>query len=158
MQRIEPISTAAPAKVPTRDQTNLPQRILVVDDDSDVRQLSVDVLTDSGYDVAAAKDGAAGWQALQADNYDLVITDNRMPRMTGLEMIEKLRAAHMTLPVLMATRQPPADEFARQPWLKPDATLQRPFSNDELLEAVKKILPQDDGSDDQKESLLSKYL
>jgi hypothetical protein len=36
------------------------------------------------------------------------------------------------------------DEFARKPWLKPDATLQRPFSNDDLLEAVKKVLRPDD--------------
>jgi DNA-binding response OmpR family regulator len=127
-------------------QTSPPHRILVVDDDSDTRQLSFDVLAASGYDVAAVKDGAAGWEALQSDNYDLAITDNKMPRMTGLEMIEKLRSARMTIPVIMATRSLPLDEFARKPWLKPDATLERPFTNDELLAAVKNVLRPDDGS------------
>ena len=118
-----------------------PCRILVVDDDNDTRQLSVDVLVGSGYDVDAVIDGAAGWEALQTSNYDLAITDNKMPRMTGVEMIEKLRSARMALPVIMATGQLPLNEFARKPWLKPTATLQRPFSNDDLLEAVKKVLP-----------------
>ena len=116
----------------------------MVDDDSDTRQISFDVLAASGYDVVAVKDGAAGWKALQAYSYDLTITDNKMPRMTGLEMIEKLRSARMALPVIMATRSLPLDEFARQPWLKPDAMLQRPFSNNDLLAAVKKVLCADD--------------
>jgi DNA-binding response OmpR family regulator len=140
-----------PANSPIRGQTNLHQRILVVDDDRDTRQLSVDVLIGSGYDVEGVKDGAAGWEALQVNNYDLVVTDNKMPRMTGIEMIAKLRSARMEVPVIMATGILPIHEFARRPWLKPDATLQRPFSNDDLLETVKKVLNTDDW---RKESLL----
>ncbi|MGA2246647.1 MAG: response regulator [Verrucomicrobiota bacterium] len=79
---------------------NPPHRILVVDDDGDARQLTVDVLTGSGYEVVGVKNGAAGWSALQACHYDLIITDNRMPKMQGIEMIAKLRAASMTLPVI----------------------------------------------------------
>jgi DNA-binding response OmpR family regulator len=138
--------------------TNSPCRILVVDDDSDTRQLSVDVLAGFGYDVEAAIDGAAGWEALQASNYDLTITDNKMPKMTGLEMIEQLRAARMKLPIIMATGHLPTNEFMRKPWLKPNATLQRPFTNDELLEAVKKVLRPDDNNDGRKEALLPKHL
>jgi CheY-like chemotaxis protein len=115
-------------------------RILVVDDNNDTRQISIDVLAGSGYDVAAVEDGVAGWKALQAGSYDLTITDNNMPRMTGLEMIEKLRSARMAIPVIMATGHLPMNEFVQKPWLQPDATLQRPFSNDDLLAAVKKVL------------------
>jgi DNA-binding response OmpR family regulator len=147
-----------PAGIPRQRPANSSHRILVVDDDSDTRQLSVDVLAGSGYNVEAVKDGAAGWDALQNTSYDLTITDNKMPRMTGIEMIEKLRSAHMTLPVIMATGHLPMDEFARKPWLKPDATLQRPFSNDDLLEVVKKVLRTDDNNDGRKEKLLAKYL
>jgi CheY-like chemotaxis protein len=134
------------------NQTNQPRRILVVDDNSDTRQLSADVLAGSGYDVEAVKDGAAGWEALQADHYDLVITDNKMPRMTGLEMIEKLRSARSPVPVVMATTYLPVFEFARKPWLKPEAALQRPFSTDELLATVKKILHPPDHALGQKRS------
>jgi DNA-binding response OmpR family regulator len=147
-----------PAGAPRPRPTNFSHRILVVDDDNDTRQLSVDVLTGSGYDVEAVKDGAAGWEALQANSYDLIVTDNQMPRITGIEMIGKLRSARMTLPVIMATGQLPMDEFARKPWLKPNATLQRPFSNDDLLEAVKKVLCPDDNKNGHKEALLPKHL
>jgi two-component system chemotaxis response regulator CheY len=135
-----------------------PKRILVVDDDNDIRQFSVDILTDSGYDVDGAKDGADGWDALQASNYDLVITDNKMPRMTGMEMIEKLRAAYMTLPVILATRHVPKYELSLRPWLEPDAMLERPFSHEDLLGVVKKFLGPDSGGDEVKVSLLPKYL
>jgi two-component system cell cycle sensor histidine kinase/response regulator CckA len=113
----------------------------VVDDDNDTRQLSVDVLASSGYNIEIAKDGAAGWKALQSgNNYDLVVTDNKMPNMTGIEMIARLRSARLTVPVIMATEHLPVREFARKPWLIPDATLQKPFSNNDLLEIVKKLL------------------
>jgi CheY-like chemotaxis protein len=102
------------------------------------------VLAGSGYDVEGVNDGAAGWEALQTYDYDLVITDNKMPRMTGIEMIAKLRSANIAVPVIMATRYLPIDEFARKPWLKPDLMLERPFSNDDLLEGVKNVLGKDD--------------
>jgi DNA-binding NtrC family response regulator len=158
MKNQESLCVEAPAEAPLRHQTTSPRRILVVDDDRDTRQLSVDLLFDSGYNVEAAKDGAAGWKALQDTKFDLVITDNKMPLMTGIEMIEKLRDANMPLPVIMATQFPPVDEFHRKPWLIPDATLERPFTNDELLGLVKRILGTDDGRDDVKESLVPKYL
>jgi CheY-like chemotaxis protein len=158
MKNSEIMSVEESAIAPIRDQMNPPHRILVVDDDSDTRQLSVDVLAGSGYDVEAVKDGAAGWEALQADNYDLIVTDNKMPRMTGIEMLEKLRFARISIPTIMATRNLPMHEFARKPWLKPDATLQRPFSNDDLLETVKNVLRTDDSNDGHKETLLRMYL
>jgi CheY-like chemotaxis protein len=158
MKNSASITVEEPAIAPTRYQTNPPHRILVVDDNSDTRQLSVDVLTGSGYDVEAAKDGAAGWEALQADNYDLVITDNKMPRMTGIEMLEKVRFARMTIPAIMATGNLPTHEFARKPWLRPDATLERPFSNDDLLDTVKNVLRTGDCNDGSRETLLPNYL
>ena len=133
-------SGGAPLPCPAKS----PRRILVVDDDSGTRQLSVEVLAGSGYDVEAVKDGAAGWDALQAKSYDLIITDNKMPKMTGLEMIEKLHAARLAVPVILATACAPTHEFDRKPWLRPDATLQRPFSNDDLLAAVRRVLRTDD--------------
>ena len=72
-------------------QQNPPRQILVVDDDPDTRQLSVDILVRSGFQVDAVVDGADAWEALRAKHFDLVITDNSMPRMTGIELIEMLR-------------------------------------------------------------------
>ena len=121
-------------------KTNTPRRILVVDDDNDTRQLSVDVLVEAGYYVESAKDGAAGWELLQVKNYDRVVTDTHMPRLTGMEMIAKLRSAHMSIPIILATGTFPANIIAHNPWLKPDALLLRPYSKDDLVATVKTIL------------------
>lgn len=136
--------TKKPAGALPRYPTNSPQRILVVDDNCDTRQLSIDALIGSGYDAEGVTDGVAGWEALQTYDYDLVVTDNKMPRMTGVEMIGKVRSANITVPVIMATKNLPMDEFARRPWLKPDAMLQRPFTDDDLLATVKNVLSPDD--------------
>jgi DNA-binding response OmpR family regulator len=142
----------------TQKETASSHRILVVDDNNDTRQLTVDVLAGSGYEVDAAQDGIAGWQAIQARGYDLVITDNQMPRMSGVEMIEKLRDACIVSRVIMATGHLPVFEFTRKPWLKPDAALQRPFSNEVLLATVKKVLRPNDRSDGRRNTLLPKYV
>jgi DNA-binding response OmpR family regulator len=154
----EMTSGEEPAIPPAGSRMYPPHRILVVDDDADTRQLSIDVLAGSGYEVEWAKDGAAGWEALQANDYNLVITDNKMPRLTGVEMIEKLRSATMSVPVIMATGELPVHEFARRPWLKPDASLQRPVSNDLLLATVKKVLRTDDGNSTHMKMLLPLHL
>jgi len=144
------VSIVAP-KHPTR-------RILVVDDEADRRQLSVDVLVSANFEVDTAVDGADGWESLRAKHFDLVITDNKMPRMTGIEMIEKLRYTRLPLPVIMATSQLPTWEFERKPWLMPDATLEWPFSNDDLLATVKQVLRTDDTNWRHMELLLPNYL
>jgi DNA-binding NtrC family response regulator len=158
MKNLGTISVEDSPAVSNQEQLNSSRRILVVDDDDDIRQLSVDVLIDSGYEVEAAKDGVAGWEALQTDDFDLVITDNKMPRMSGIELLEKLRAARMTLPVIMATSHLPTDEFVSKPWLNPDATLQRPFTNDDLLETVKRVLRADDSYSAHINLLFARYL
>jgi len=135
----------AAAQATIRNQGKPPRLILVVDDDKDLRELNMEVLTSAGYAVEGAEDGAAGWAALRAKKYDLVITDNHMPKMTGLEMIAKLRFARMTVPIIMATGILPTQDFARNAWLRPEATLQRPFSNNTLRETVKKVLGTDGG-------------
>jgi CheY-like chemotaxis protein len=150
-------SSKESACLSTVDQKHPSRRILVVDDDPDTRQLSVDVLACSNYEVAAAVDGAEGWEALQAKHFDLVVTDNKMPRMTGVELIEKLRFIRLPLPIIMATSQLPTLVFERKPWLLPDATLQRPFSNDDLLAAVKKVLRTEDTNWNHMAMLLPKY-
>jgi two-component system, cell cycle sensor histidine kinase and response regulator CckA len=121
------------------------QRILVVDDDISIRQLSTEMLIRSGYEVDAAADGAAGWKALQGKPYDLLITDNFMPKVTGIEMVKKLHAAGMKLPVIMATAMLPQEEFVLHPWLQAVTTLLKPFRAVELLAAVQKILAAGDG-------------
>ena len=115
-------------------------RILVVDDEISIRQLTAEMLTRSGYEGDCAADGAAGWEALQAKRYDLLITDNFMPTVTGIELVKKVHAARMQLPVIMATAIFPEQEFILHPWLKAVPTLLKPFSVAELLSTVKRVI------------------
>jgi len=138
------LSTCESASAPLQSQTSPPHHILVVDDDLCIRELNTEMLLHSGYEVDGAEDGAAAWEALNADSYDLLITDNNMPMVTGVELLKKLRAARMELPVIMATGTFPTDEFSRYPWLKPAATLLKPYSAAEMLRTVKKVLREAD--------------
>ncbi|MBE0543345.1 MAG: response regulator [Verrucomicrobia bacterium] len=115
-------------------------RILVVDDDPSTRQLNTVVLTHAGYAVDAAEDGVVAWEALNTDNYDLLITDHNMPKVTGVELVKKLRAVHMALPVILATGTMPTEELDRHPGLQIEATLLKPFTIARLLETVQEVL------------------
>jgi DNA-binding response OmpR family regulator len=158
MKKGETTSNKDSAFISTEASVNPPCRILVVNDDHDRCQLTVDVLVSSGYEVDAAVNGAAGWEALKANHYDLLITDNKMPKMTGVELIEKVRLTRVGLPVIMATSSLPQNVFVHKPWLKPDALLQWPFTNDDLLATVKGVMRTDDANKSHIEMLLPKYL
>jgi CheY-like chemotaxis protein len=67
----------------TQHQPNLRQRILVAEDDPDIRRLNSEALLCSGYHVDAVENGADAWEALQLKDYDLVVTDYNMPKLTG---------------------------------------------------------------------------
>lgn len=121
-------------------------RILVVEDDISIRQLTTELLLRSGYEVDAACDGEVGWEALQCKRYDLLITDNFMPKVTGIEMIKKLNAAGLQLPVILATAVLPPWEFTLHPWLHAVPTLFKPFKAAELLSAVKNVLSVSDSA------------
>ena len=128
-----------------RSENKVPQRILVVDDESDIRQLCTEVLIHHGFVVDAAEDGAAAWDALQRTGYDLLVTDNNMCRMTGVELIKKLHEASIKLPIIMVSGAMPTDELNRHPWLRIDAALLKPFTTDELVGTVRQVLRVSEG-------------
>ena len=119
---------------------NPAHRILVAEEDPHIRQVSAEVLIRHGYEVNTAKDGAAAWKELQAINYNLLITDCDLPKITGIVLVKKLRAAHLALPVVMVADRLPAHELARNPSLQLAATLLKPFAVDALLDTVNIVL------------------
>jgi two-component system chemotaxis response regulator CheY len=131
-----------PAKEPaTRLRQSKPSnRILVVDDDTSIREFSAVMLTSSGYQVDTAEDGNVGWEALHARSYDLLITDNDMPKVSGVELVKKLRFARIALPVVLASGNIPTEALNWNSSLQLAATLAKPFTLGELLGTVKKVL------------------
>ena len=130
----------APAGTARQARPDPPKRILVVDDEPLVRQIYTEMLTHADYEVDTAEDGAAAWEALQVNDYDLLITDNDMPKVTGVDLLKRVYAACMSLPVIMATGTYPDEEFIRHPWLQPAATLLKPCTMAEFLGAVRAVL------------------
>jgi two-component system, OmpR family, alkaline phosphatase synthesis response regulator PhoP len=117
------------------------QKILLVDDEPNVLHLYEKILGDCGYQVDTALDGETAWLELQVENYDLVITDNYMPKMSGMDLVRVLRDANLTTPVIMSTDRPPEDKFVLEPGLQPFFLLQKPHHVEHLLTAVDKALP-----------------
>jgi two-component system cell cycle sensor histidine kinase/response regulator CckA len=77
-------------------------RILVVDDEPALCELVARMLRDEGYEVVQACDGQAAWEiiGIAPESFDLVVTDSRMPGMTGIEFIRRLRERNPTLPII----------------------------------------------------------
>jgi two-component system sensor histidine kinase and response regulator WspE len=81
------------------------KRVLVVDDSITVREVQRQILRTHGYHVEVAVDGQDGFNALQSAKFDLVISDVDMPRMTGLELVRRIREDHVMrdLPVIIVS-------------------------------------------------------
>jgi DNA-binding response OmpR family regulator len=139
-----------PAANPTRSllpyETNPPRRILVVEDNYAVRRLNTGLLIDSGYEVDAAEDGEVAWDALQLNDYDLLITENTMPKLSGVDLLRNMFAAQMILPVIMVSQAMPVDELSREPWLQIEAMLDKSYVVAEFLATVRNVLLANDGA------------
>ena len=104
--------------------------------DHSMRQLIVRLLNTVGHHVDVAEDGLLAWDALQQRHYDLLVTDCAMPRVSGVELVKKVRAARMALPVILVSGLMPTEELERLPVLRLAATLAKPFTGDELIATV----------------------
>jgi len=130
-----------------------PPRILVVDEDHDLRRLYAEALVRPGYHVDAAEDGATALKALRTNQYQLLITEHSLPTLTGVELVKTLRAARMPLPVIIAAARLPIKELARNPLLQPVAVLPKPFYLSQLLDTVRAVLYSAVGPHEQLDSL-----
>ena len=115
------------------------RRVLVVDDSLTTRQLERAMLEAAGYDVRVAEDGARAWALLEAEAFDLVVSDIEMPLMDGFQLLARIRASAVraTLPVVLVTAL--ADEADRRRALDLGANaylLKRRFDQEELLELL----------------------
>ncbi|MHB8766759.1 MAG: response regulator, partial [Deferrisomatales bacterium] len=79
------------------------RRILIVDDDADMRLALELTLRKAGYACTLARDGQEGLERLRRDRFDLLVTDLRMPRVDGIELLERLSAAASQVPALVIT-------------------------------------------------------
>jgi len=119
------------------------KRVLVVDDSLTVRELERKLLLGRGYEVAVAVDGMDGWNALRAEDFDLLITDIDMPRMDGIELVTLLRrdSRLQSLPVMVVSYKDREEDRRRGLDAGADYYLAKAsFHDDALLDAVVELI------------------
>jgi len=125
------------------------EKILLVDDDSDIREALTMVLESRGYQVVTAQDGIEGLACLKAEKPDLMILDLLMPNMDGFGVMKELRdprwAEYSEMPILIQTAV--REEASRRRYeletgveLGADDYVEKPASPDILLAMVKKLI------------------
>jgi two-component system chemotaxis response regulator CheY len=121
---------------------NPKMRILVVDDFSTMRRIIKNILRQLGYDnVVEADDGTTAWEVLNKDNIDFIISDWNMPKMTGIELLRKVRASeeYVDLPFLMVTAEAQQENIIEAVQAKVNNYIVKPFTPETLGQKIDKI-------------------
>ncbi len=125
------------------------KKVLVVDDDPDVRSFVITVLDENQYMPLVAQDGVEAFEMIEKDPPDLVILDVLMPRGSGVRLYHKLKTTekYKQIPIIMFTgialnsflkSQRVLDEFKGEEVPEPDIYLEKPVDPEELAAAIKK--------------------
>lgn len=115
-------------------------RILLVDDETGIRESLTILFKGEGWRVSQASNGKEALAALEGDRPDLVLTDIRMPGTSGLEVMARARAVDPELPVILMTAQASLQSAVRAVNEGAYYYLQKPFANDELLAICRRAL------------------
>ncbi len=126
------------------------RKLLVVDDEPNIRELLAASLRFAGFDVSEAADGRAALDAARESRPDLVVLDVMLPDMDGFEVLRRLRGAHRALPVLFLTARDATADRVMGLTLGGDDYVTKPFSLDEVVARIGAVLRRTDGqsSDD----------
>ena len=116
------------------------KKLLVVDDDTDIRELLEFDLSQSGYDVDTAKDGLEGLQKAISNNYDLVLLDVMMPKMNGFDVCKNIRVYKPNIPILLLTAKGTITDKTDGFNSGADDYIVKPFDVQEVLLRVRVLL------------------
>jgi two-component system, OmpR family, phosphate regulon response regulator PhoB len=127
------------------------KRVLIVDDDPDVRLFSQTVLEENGYIPVLATNGEEGEEAVKKEKPDLIVLDVLMPRESGIRLYRKLKTnkKFKDIPIIMLSgiaeksflrSQKVLTEFGGDSVPEPEAYLEKPVDGDMLADTIKKVL------------------
>jgi DNA-binding NtrC family response regulator len=115
-------------------------KILIVDDEEGMRRLLAKVLTREGYETVTAASGSEALRQARGDQFDLVVTDIKMPEMDGLELLAELKATDPSLPVIAITAYGTVENAVQALRLGAYDYITKPFETDEIKLTVAKAL------------------
>jgi two-component system OmpR family response regulator len=128
----------------TTEKNHSTSRILVVDDNSDIRDLITFILSDAGYQAVSATDGESAWELLTSSAIDLALLDVMMPGKSGLDLLGDLRGSsdsHLSqLPVLLISAKSQGGDIERGIALGANSYLIKPFKAGALLAEISATL------------------
>lgn len=113
--------------------------ILVVDDELLIRDLLYDFFVEQGWRITIAENGQQALNALAGQNYDLVLTDLKMPEMDGMELIRTLRQRHPGIPVMIMTGFPSVDSAVEALREKVADYIVKPFNINQLYKIASSV-------------------
>ena len=115
-------------------------KILIAEDDVELRQLFSHVLIRNGYTVKGVSDGKEAYQCAEKEYFDLIISDIMMPVMDGYELVRRLRDAGINIPVLMITAKDDFDDMRRGFLSGTDDYMVKPVNVNEMVLRVGALL------------------
>jgi two-component system chemotaxis response regulator CheY len=117
-------------------------RVLVVDDFSTMRRIVRNILKQLGFtNVVEADDGTTAWEILNSQGADFIVSDWNMPKMTGIDLLRKVRASEefADLPFLMVTAEAQQENIIEAVQAKVSNYIVKPFTADTLGQKIDKI-------------------
>jgi len=116
------------------------EKILIIDDEDFILQLSKDILTKSRYEVKTTSDGREAIRFLEKDRFDLILTDIKMPNINGLDIIRHVRVNNKEIPIIVITGHGTLDIAIDSLRLGAQGFILKPFTPEELRSAVAEAL------------------
>ena len=120
--------------------SEIQKRILIVDDDDEIRDLLEFDVSQSGYFVDTARDGMEGLNKALNNAYDLILLDVMMPKMNGFDVCKNIRQAKLAIPILMLTAKGTIDDKTEGFDCGADDYLVKPFDIQEVLLRIRVLL------------------
>ncbi|MGD0098878.1 MAG: response regulator transcription factor [Acidobacteriota bacterium] len=120
--------------------------ILVVEDEAKVASFIKKGLQQSGYEVEVAADGEEAYEEIQANSYDLILLDLMLPKISGFDLIPKIRQCRPAVPIIAVTARASVEDRVQGLNLGCDDYLTKPFSFSELLARIQVQLRRGDPS------------
>jgi len=136
-EEIEPSIERVASQTINRSQT-----ILLVDDEPTIRSLGVDILHSLGYRVTVAEHGKEAWEIFQRrpEYFDIILSDSRMPEMTGLELAEQIRKVRPNMPFILITAFDDTRENPRFDELSITDIVPKPFRIERLQRSLRQAM------------------
>ena len=137
---VEDVEDIHPTPKAIASKDDFKMSILLVDDDTSIREVTQAILNRKGFAVESASDGQKAFDLFKAnpDKYNLIVTDLSMPNMSGIELCQAIRASGSDIPIMLSTGHLDIEDQKEYENIGITKSIQKPWTADELIERIHK--------------------